>query len=505
MARLNRIILVLSLNVVTYAATVPLSPIPPGLKGLPSTILNELNLTGTGTKTTTIVNTAMIVDQRSGAGSTMPPNLPVPDTVVTAIDGTLMSSTTSSSRRSLDVTPGNFSPRPQTVDLSKRILAGYEQLFAGTGTMPSDRDASIEGTAYLTYTLVPNSTYNIDACLQFCNTVDGCVFANLYYEFNNALLDFVFSEKSNLKCAVYADVHNATEKTNFGGQQLEPPPAGLTFIQQSSGFAATSLVDPPTPEGYELVFGPIGGANNAPGYMGFVFLDRYDVEACAQQCNTRGADPMGGACQFFNIWRAVVNGLPTTYTCSMYFIPADASTAVNTGQGDLVVTFSRGYQRKNILPDGGFESFKACTDFCQAASDANWIGTSPANGSLDATVFFFAPFAHSGNSSGLLGSAFGVDPLPGTLAAAKALQTVPGKQYQISFFESSSFSGPVMEANAFFQVLWNNQVVLASKVGFTNWELFSVTVTAKGNDLLAFHGGSAPAWTFLDDITVFET
>ena len=51
--------------------------------------------------------------------------------------------------------------------------------------------------------------------------------------------------------------------------------------------------------------------------MGFVFLDQYDVDACAAQCNTRGADPRGGACRYFNIWRALVNGIPTTYTCSM--------------------------------------------------------------------------------------------------------------------------------------------------------------------------------------------
>jgi hypothetical protein len=64
---------------------------------------------------------------------------------------------------------------------------------------------------------------------------------------------------------VYADVHKASEKVNRGGQQLEPSPAGLTFIQQSTGWAAKSLVDPETPEGFELVFGPTNGANNAPG------------------------------------------------------------------------------------------------------------------------------------------------------------------------------------------------------------------------------------------------
>ena len=51
--------------------------------------------------------------------------------------------------------------------------------------------------------------------------------------------------------------------------------------------------------------------------MGFVFLDRYDVDACAEQCNTREADPDGGVCKYFNIWRALVDGIPTTYTCSM--------------------------------------------------------------------------------------------------------------------------------------------------------------------------------------------
>ncbi len=72
---------------------------------------------------------------------------------------------------------------------------------------------------------------------------------------------------SNLICAAYADVHDASEKTNFGGQQLAPLPAGKTFIQDSSGFAAVSLVDPPTPEGYEFIFGPIAAANNAPGVI----------------------------------------------------------------------------------------------------------------------------------------------------------------------------------------------------------------------------------------------
>jgi hypothetical protein len=93
------------------------------------------------------------------------------------------------------------------------------------------------------------------------------VFANLYYEFNNDALDH--RESSNLKCAAYGDTHTAAEKTNWGGQQLEPPLAGLTYIQESTGWSSKILVDPDVPDGYELVFGPTTEANNARGVSFF--------------------------------------------------------------------------------------------------------------------------------------------------------------------------------------------------------------------------------------------
>ncbi|KAG5641038.1 hypothetical protein DXG03_006312 [Asterophora parasitica] len=112
----------------------------------------------------------------------------------------------------------------------------FRQEFAGTGTGVDDRDGSIVGNAYLTYTVLNNATYDVTGCINFCNSVNRCVFVNLYYEFNNYLLDFVFPEKSNLKCDLYGKVHRAFEKTNLGGQQSIPPPAGLTYIQNSSGW-----------------------------------------------------------------------------------------------------------------------------------------------------------------------------------------------------------------------------------------------------------------------------
>ncbi|KAJ6582353.1 hypothetical protein B0H19DRAFT_526848 [Mycena capillaripes] len=442
-----------------------------------------------------IAQTANQVDQKSGPPIDAPPNADVPPTAVTAIDGTITNSTIAdvSATRRRDV--GRFGKRQP----------GFEKVFDG---LPSGQhDGSIQGTAYLTYTVVNNATYNVKACTDWCATIQGCVFVNLYYEFNNYLLDFVFSEKSNLKCAAYADIHTAAEKLNRGGQQSYPQDGNetvpLTFITESSGWALDSLVDPDTPDGYELVFGPTGGANNAPGYMGFAFIDKYDVDACAQLCNGRGADPNGGGCAYFNIWRAVVDGLPTTYTCSMYYLVADESTAVNFGQGPLVVTLSRGYARKSVLPDGGFEGFTACDDFCFAASYSNWIGTSPSGGDFDASIFFFQPYAHNGHGSALLGAAFGDDALPGTLTPAKPLITDSGVAYVIQCFISSAFSGEQLEGPAKVDILWNGQRVGGTS-GFQQYTLVQAAVVGTGSDKLALVGGKAPAWSFIDDCKVYK-
>jgi len=51
--------------------------------------------------------------------------------------------------------------------------------------------------------------------------------------------------------------------------------------------------------------------------MGFVLQTTYDVNACAQSCNTRAYDHTSGPCIYFNIWQAVVNGTSSAVTCSM--------------------------------------------------------------------------------------------------------------------------------------------------------------------------------------------
>ncbi|GLB44424.1 hypothetical protein LshimejAT787_1700510 [Lyophyllum shimeji] len=492
----SRLLILALLAVTVNAAGAIKDIIPPAQNGIPD-LLQNVTVLDPMTESQSIEATVPLVDQKAGANGDAPPNHPVPDTVVTAVDGHVVDS---ESRFSVPSTNSR-----STSGSAKRSVSRYHQVFGGTGTGPNDRDSSVEGTGYLTYTAVPNATYNIDACLDYCSSVKGCVFANLYYEYNNYLLDFVFREKSNLKCAIYGDIHTAQEKTFRGGQQSIDPPAGLTYIQHSSGWALETLTNPPDPEGYELVFGPTNGANNAPGYMGFAFIDKYDVNACASLCNTRDADRTSGICQYFNIWRAVVNGVPTTYTCAFYYIVADESTAVNYGQGNLQVTYSRGYRRKSLIIDGGFEGYK-CGDlgpFCFTTSYANWIGTSSLGGFFDATFFHYGPYARTGTGVALLGSAVGWDALAGTVAPAKPLKTIAGRSYVITFFHSSSFANPQAEKNAFVDVLWNNAVVQTIRPGYQPWTFYEFKVTARGNDRLAFHGGMVPSWSFIDDVAVY--
>lgn len=94
--------------------------------------------------------------------------------------------------------------------------------------------------------------------------------------------------------------------------------------------------------------------------------------------------------------------------------------------------------------------------------------------------------------------------MPGTLTPAKPLETVAGQAYTITFFQASAFSGPEGEAPAIIEILWNGDVVSTIKPGFSDYKFYSFNVVGAGYDVLAFHGGAAPAWIFIDDIAVYQ-
>jgi len=144
------------------AATVAV--VPPSLQGTWNDP-NSLTLNGTETDTTIIVDTANIVQQKGGA--TGEPDQPIPATAITAVDGQLTDAGSVSGS-------SNVTSRSTPSAMYRRDASDYDLVFGGTGVAATSRDASIEGTAYLTYTLVSNSTYNVNDCLAFCDSVKEC-------------------------------------------------------------------------------------------------------------------------------------------------------------------------------------------------------------------------------------------------------------------------------------------------------------------------------------------
>lgn len=152
----------------TLAAATTASIVPPAQRGTWYNASAQVDLQNSPTTdATTIANAAMIVDQKATADGL--PDQPVSNTKVTAVDGEIISSSLPASSETVA-----SSVRRRHSPPSRRNTSSYMKIFDGTGTGPNDRDGSIEGTAYLTFTVVNNATYNVDACLAFCDSVEEC-------------------------------------------------------------------------------------------------------------------------------------------------------------------------------------------------------------------------------------------------------------------------------------------------------------------------------------------
>ncbi|KAG6852209.1 hypothetical protein C0991_001976 [Blastosporella zonata] len=109
--------------------------VPPFLQGVPGA--SAVVVPNVTPDTQTIADTTAAVVQKSGADLDALPNQPVADTTVTAVNGQVVANGTTVT--SLASRSGNY----------KRQVAGYEQVFAGTGTGLNDRYG--QGDLQVTY------------------------------------------------------------------------------------------------------------------------------------------------------------------------------------------------------------------------------------------------------------------------------------------------------------------------------------------------------------------
>lgn len=125
------------------------------------------------TDSATIASAALAVNQKGGA--TGAPNQPVSNVAVTGSDGVIYTKKQTVSTASVE------SLRRDVDQPLRRSTSDYNQVFAGNGASSSSpHDASIEGTAYLTYTVINNSTYNVATCLDFCSSISTCGMSIIY-------------------------------------------------------------------------------------------------------------------------------------------------------------------------------------------------------------------------------------------------------------------------------------------------------------------------------------
>ncbi|KAK0495020.1 hypothetical protein EDD18DRAFT_291046 [Armillaria luteobubalina] len=89
--------------------------------------------------------------------------------------------------------------------------------------------AAINGLDFITFTLVDT----VHACMDFCDSVEGCLFINPFHDVNGK------DGSPDFTCSVFTGCHTADDATNTGGQTQ--PDGTIDSIADSSGFCKTNV------------------------------------------------------------------------------------------------------------------------------------------------------------------------------------------------------------------------------------------------------------------------
>lgn len=231
-------------------------------------------------------------------------------------------------------TAANFLAIPELAStaLAASTPAGYTQVF-------SNLNASNNAYGYLGYTTF--KTYDVAGCAAKCNSINGCVSFNIYFERDPSVDPGTGASgcanppsTTLIKCAFWGGpitVANANNPGQFRNQFQ-------VVIAGSNGYVSNSIASVP---GYGPAI-PLGNAAiNAPydalgfsSYMGVAMFTYgpFNASLCARACSEKSAyaiahPPTDGTpvqtCQFFNTYILYINSTSNPNNiqgqyCAMY-------------------------------------------------------------------------------------------------------------------------------------------------------------------------------------------
>jgi hypothetical protein len=252
--------------------------------------------------------------------------------------------------------------------------SGYKSVF-------TNLQGSTQQTGYMgLYTL---TTYDPAVCAAQCDAVALCESFNLYFERDPTVDPSDIScadppSLTNYKCTLYGYPIVGSTATNTGGYRGVASASGSTFKVAIAG--SNGYVKHLVPPSYTNFTGPVDLGNAAinapldttPGvtytdtYVGAKVYDtgRYDPSLCVAACQTQTtydhAHPASGAttykaCNFFNSYILLQNGVPLGTYCSLYTRSWSTSYATNTGQtrASGVYTIAESFSYSLTTPDSG--------------------------------------------------------------------------------------------------------------------------------------------------------
>ncbi|KAF8451585.1 hypothetical protein BDZ91DRAFT_750646 [Kalaharituber pfeilii] len=220
------------------------------------------------------------------------------------------------------------------VKVKKRALppAGYYTVFEGLS-------GATQHPSYITFKSFP--TYDPVACTNFCNSIAGCVFANLYIEHVDAQAPQPSSASAATNEVFITDSNGYSKKIN-------PEIAGWNEEELNAA-----------------INGKRANPTDPDPYMGMTTIEAVSKpslckDLCEQKTAYNSRHPTDGkyrACNFFNFYLLFKNGEGYKTVCSFYIIPFNSSYATNTGytsSGNVyTVHDSWSFTREQLLGEGG--------------------------------------------------------------------------------------------------------------------------------------------------------